>query len=166
MLQQPLFDKLAALRLTGFRQGLEEQAVSAHYADLTFEERLSLLVDRNGSAARTPGLPEGFVPRTCSKRPPWRISISPLPVVWTSGASSASCSATGSNGTSICSSSGRPGPGRATSPAPWARAACRQGISVRYLRTSRLLRTPRPCPRRRLVPEAARRLRQGQSARP
>ncbi len=46
MLQQPLLDKLSALRLSGLRQGLEEQAQSPHYAELPFEERLALLIDR------------------------------------------------------------------------------------------------------------------------
>ena len=46
MLTQPLLDKLSALRLTGFRQALEEQREMAHYGELSFEERLGLLVDR------------------------------------------------------------------------------------------------------------------------
>ena len=45
MLTQPLFDKLTQLGLSGFRQALEEQLQSPHYADLSFEERLGLLVD-------------------------------------------------------------------------------------------------------------------------
>ncbi|MFZ0545598.1 MAG: IS21-like element helper ATPase IstB [Candidatus Promineifilaceae bacterium] len=45
MLTQPLLDKLSQLKLTGFRQALEEQLVSPHYADLSFEERLGLLLD-------------------------------------------------------------------------------------------------------------------------
>ncbi len=46
MLTQPLLEKLSALRLTGFRQALEEQRERPHYAELSFEERLALLVDR------------------------------------------------------------------------------------------------------------------------
>jgi len=45
MLIQPLLDKLTRLRLPAFRRGLEEQLTSSKYADLSFEERLSLLVD-------------------------------------------------------------------------------------------------------------------------
>jgi len=45
MLTQPLLDKLSQLGLTGFRAALEEQLHSPHYADLSFEERLGLLVD-------------------------------------------------------------------------------------------------------------------------
>lgn len=45
MLTQPLLDKLNQLKLTGFRQALEDQLHSAQYADLSFEERLGLLLD-------------------------------------------------------------------------------------------------------------------------
>ena len=45
MLIQPLLDKLSLLRLSAFRQGLEEQLHNPQYADLCFEERLALLVD-------------------------------------------------------------------------------------------------------------------------
>jgi len=46
MLTQPLFDKLRQLRLPGFRAALEEQLQNPHYAELSFEERLTFLVDR------------------------------------------------------------------------------------------------------------------------
>ena len=46
MLTQPLLDKLSALRLAGFREALLEQREQPHYAELPFEERLALLVDR------------------------------------------------------------------------------------------------------------------------
>lgn len=45
MLTQPLLDQLTQVGLTGFRTALEEQGHHPHYADLTFEERLGLLVD-------------------------------------------------------------------------------------------------------------------------
>jgi DNA replication protein DnaC len=45
MLTQPLLEKLTRLRLPGFREGLKEQWESPHYTELTFEERLSMLVD-------------------------------------------------------------------------------------------------------------------------
>ncbi len=45
MLTQPLLDKLSQLHLSGFRAALEEQLHNPQYADLSFEERLSLLVD-------------------------------------------------------------------------------------------------------------------------
>jgi DNA replication protein DnaC len=45
LLTQPLLDKLSQLKLTGFRQALEAQLQSPHYAELSFEERLGLLLD-------------------------------------------------------------------------------------------------------------------------
>jgi DNA replication protein DnaC len=45
MLTQPLLDKLSKLRLSGFRAALEEQLHNPQYDDLSFEERLGLLVD-------------------------------------------------------------------------------------------------------------------------
>jgi DNA replication protein DnaC len=46
MLIQPLLDKLVQLRLPAFREGLQEQLNNPQYAELAFEERLALLVDR------------------------------------------------------------------------------------------------------------------------
>jgi DNA replication protein DnaC len=46
MLTQPLLDKLTQLRLPAFRAALEEQFHNPQYADLSFEDRLGLLVDR------------------------------------------------------------------------------------------------------------------------
>jgi DNA replication protein DnaC len=46
MLTQPLLDKLSKLRLSAFRVALEEQLHNPQYADLPFEDRLGLLVDR------------------------------------------------------------------------------------------------------------------------
>ena len=46
MLIQPLLDKLIQLRLPAFRDGLREQLNNPQYAELSFEERLALLVDR------------------------------------------------------------------------------------------------------------------------
>ena len=45
MLIQPLLDKLIHLRLPAFRDGLQEQLRNPQYAELSFEERLALLVD-------------------------------------------------------------------------------------------------------------------------
>src|SRR5512142_1913673 len=41
-----LFDKLLRLRLPAFREGLREQQANPRYAELSFEERLALLVDQ------------------------------------------------------------------------------------------------------------------------
>ncbi len=45
MLTQPLLDQLSQLKLSGFRQALEEQLRHPDYAALSFEERLGLLLD-------------------------------------------------------------------------------------------------------------------------
>lgn len=45
MLTQPLLEKISQLKMSGFRSALEEQFQNPQYADLSFEERLGLLVD-------------------------------------------------------------------------------------------------------------------------
>ena len=45
MLIQPLLDKLTLLHLPAFRREIEEQLNNSKYSDLSFEERLSFLVD-------------------------------------------------------------------------------------------------------------------------
>jgi len=45
MISQTLLEKLLVLRLTAFREGLREQISNPQYAQLSFEERLLLLVD-------------------------------------------------------------------------------------------------------------------------
>jgi len=45
VLREPLMQKLTRLRLPGFREGLEQQWESPHYSELSFEERLGMLVD-------------------------------------------------------------------------------------------------------------------------
>lgn len=45
MLTQPLLDKLSQLNLSGFRQALQEQLHQPQYAELSFEQRLGLLLD-------------------------------------------------------------------------------------------------------------------------
>jgi len=46
MLHQPVVDKLSALKLSGMLEGLREQMESAQYKKLSFDERFSLLLDR------------------------------------------------------------------------------------------------------------------------
>lgn len=45
MLIEPLFEKLTTLRLSGIREAIQEQRAHTHYHDLSFEERLNLLLD-------------------------------------------------------------------------------------------------------------------------
>ncbi len=46
MLIHPTLDKLKALRFTGMARALEEQMIMHQISDLTFEERLGLMIDR------------------------------------------------------------------------------------------------------------------------
>ena len=46
MLKHPTLDKLHALKLTGMAAALEDQSATLDITDLSFEERLGLLVDR------------------------------------------------------------------------------------------------------------------------
>ncbi|ABC28054.1 IstB helper protein, IS21 family [Hahella chejuensis KCTC 2396] len=46
MLKHPTLDKLHALKLTGMAAALEDQSATPDISDLSFEERLGLLVDR------------------------------------------------------------------------------------------------------------------------
>lgn len=45
MLTQPLLDKLTQLKLSAFRQALADQLSNPQYNELSFEERLGLLID-------------------------------------------------------------------------------------------------------------------------
>lgn len=46
MLTVPILDKLRSLRLYGILKSYQEQAESSNYADLSFEERFGLMIDR------------------------------------------------------------------------------------------------------------------------
>jgi len=46
MLKHPTLDKLHALKLTGMAAALADQSATPDITDLSFEERLGLLVDR------------------------------------------------------------------------------------------------------------------------
>lgn len=46
MLMQPTLEKLSDMRLSGLRRAVEEQLANPQFADLSFEERFSLLIDQ------------------------------------------------------------------------------------------------------------------------
>ena len=52
MLTSPTVERLKELRLDGMAKGLEEQMASSAYHELTFEERLGLLVDMESTERR------------------------------------------------------------------------------------------------------------------
>jgi len=139
MLSQTLLDKLLALRLTAFREGLREQSSNPHYTDLSFEERLLLLVDlecthRSGSRIkRRLKLAEfpmsatiedlDFSPERGLDR---RLILEMAQCNWIDKALNILIlGATGTGKSFLASSLGV--------------AACRLGYSVRFLRTSRFL---------------------------
>lgn len=139
MLTQPLLDKLTSLRLAGLRKGLEEQAQSPHYAELPFEERLGLLIDREWVRRENARLTRGlrlarFHLNACVED----LDLSPargldrrLVLELTQGdwvrhhLNVVVLGPTGAGKTYLACALGQ--------------AACRLGVSVRYLRTSRLL---------------------------
>ncbi len=139
MLTQPLLDKLSSLRLVGFRQALEEQRQMAHYAELSFEERLGLLVDRE-----------------CTRRENNRLHRALRAARFHESATIEDLDLCASRGLQrrlvleMAESQwihqhlntivlGPTGAGKTYLACALGQAACRQGLSVRYLRTSRLL---------------------------
>jgi DNA replication protein DnaC len=53
MLNQPIVDKLSALKLSGMQEGLREQMENLQYKKLSFEERFGLLLDREWDLRQT-----------------------------------------------------------------------------------------------------------------
>ena len=56
MLTQPMVDKLHALRLRGMAEGFTQQQEDPQYRQLSFEERLALLVDQQWNWRENRGL--------------------------------------------------------------------------------------------------------------
>ena len=52
MTLQTLYDQLLELRLSAFREALREQQANPKYTELSFEDRLILLVDHECSQRR------------------------------------------------------------------------------------------------------------------
>lgn len=141
MSSQILLDKLLTLRLPAFREGLRQQVSNPQYADLTFEERLLLLVDlewtrrsdtrmkRRLKFAEFP-LPASietveFDPKRGLER---RLILELSQCQWVDKA--LNILIVGATGT-----------GKSFLACALGAAACRSGYSVRYLRTSRFLHT-------------------------
>ena len=139
MISQTLLDKLLELRLPTFREGLREQSSNPHYADLSFEERLLLLVDlecthrSGGRIKRRLKLADfpmsatiedlDFSPERGLDR---RMILELAQCSWIDKALNILIlGATGTGKTFLASSLGV--------------ASCRLGYSVRYVRTSRFL---------------------------
>jgi DNA replication protein DnaC len=139
MLTQPLLDKLSQLKLTGFRQALEEQLRQPDYAALSFEERLGLLLDievtrrannrlqRRIRAAKFPLQATMEDLDLSAQRGLKRAEVLPLASAdWVGRALNLLIlGPTGAGKTYLASALGR--------------AACQANYAVRYLRSSRLL---------------------------
>lgn len=139
MLQQPLHDKLSALRLPGFRQALEEQSASSHYTDLTFEDRLGMLVDREWQRRQNARLSKGIREAHFHQN----AFMEDLDLAAARGLDRrivlefAQCEWVRQHLNLIIL--GPTGAGKTFLACALGQAACRQNLSVRYLRASRLL---------------------------
>lgn len=141
MLTQPLLDKLSQLHLSGFRAALEEQLGNPQYAELSFEERLGLLVDVETTRRDNNSL----------KR---RIRAARFPLSATAEDLDLSA-ARGLNRAQVLQLAqsewvnrhlnmlvlGATGAGKTYLACALGRAACQAGCKVRFERTSRLLQT-------------------------
>jgi DNA replication protein DnaC len=141
MLTQPLLEKLSALKLSGFRSALEEQYENPHYAELSFEERLGLLVDVETTRRKNSRLQR----RIKAAHFPLQATLQDLDLSPTRGLKRAQIlelaqaewvlrhlntlvlGATGAGKTYLACALGR--------------TACQAEFNVRYVRTSRLLQS-------------------------
>ena len=139
MLTQPLLDKLSQLRLSAFRAALEDQMHSPHYAELSFEERLGLLVDIETTHRTQNRLKR----RLKAARFPLQATMEDLDLSARRGLNRAQVLELG-QGDWIASQLnllvlGPTGSGKTYLAAALGRAACQAEYTVRYHRTSRLL---------------------------
>ncbi len=139
MLIQPLLDKLTHLRLPAIRSGLEEQLQNPQYAELSFEDRLGLLVDlectrrADNSLRRRIKTARFTLPATIED-----LDLSPARGLERSLILELAQSRWIRRHLNILVL-GPTGAGKSYMACALGHAACRQGFSVRYQRTSRLL---------------------------
>lgn len=69
MLTVPTLERLRELKLDGMAKAFEDQIASSEFKDLSFEEWIGLLVDRELTDRN-------------NRRPAWRISIISTPGGW------------------------------------------------------------------------------------
>ena len=139
MLMQPLLDKLTHLRLPAFREGLQEQLHNPQYAQLTFEERLALLVDQECTRRTDRRIQR----RIHAAVFPFMALIEDLDFSASRGLDRrfvlelAQCTWIESHLNAIVS--GPTGAGKTFLACALGYSACRSNFTVRYFRTSRLL---------------------------
>jgi DNA replication protein DnaC len=144
MTTQALYDKLLELRLPAFRQALREQEENPKYAELSFDERLVLLVDHECTQRR-----ENRVRRCIHAAGfPMQATIENLDISPGRGLERrsvlelAQCTWITSRHNLIIL--GPTGGGKSFLACAFGTAAARSGFTVRYLRTSRLLHSLSP----------------------
>jgi len=141
MLTQPLLEKLSQLKLSAFRTAFEEQLQNPRYAELSFEERLGLLVDIEITRRTNHRLHR----RIHSARFPLKATLEDLDL----------STGRGLKRTQVLELAqgdwvrrhlnvlvlGATGTGKTYLSCALGRAACEAEFNVRYLRTSRLLQS-------------------------
>jgi DNA replication protein DnaC len=134
-----LLDKLLRLRLPAFREGLREQQANPKYADLSFEERLALLVDQECIRRHNNHIRQGMLTAAFPMQAaPEDLDLSP-----TRGLDRRlmleldQCTWIGNHLNILVL--GPTGGGKSFVACSLGTAAIRLGYSVRYFRTSRLL---------------------------
>jgi DNA replication protein DnaC len=139
MLEHPTLDKLAALKLTGMLQALQEQRQISEYSELSFEERLGLLVDREvllrqnrqiATRMKKAGLRQEAAVEDIDFRHPRDLDRSVM-------LSLAACQWIRNRRN--CLITGPTGVGKTFLACALAQKSCREGFSSRYVRVSRLL---------------------------
>lgn len=83
MLPNPTLDKLQTLRLHGMIKALDEQHATPDINDLSFDERLGLMVDRELTEREDARLTTRLRPHDCAITPAWKTSTTAAPVAWT-----------------------------------------------------------------------------------
>lgn len=141
MTLQALDDQLLELRLSTFRNALREQQANPKYNDLTFEDRLSLLVDAECTQRR-----ENRIKRNIrSANFPMQASLEDLDFSPARGLDRRLILELGQSGWIASRNNililGPTGSGKSYLASAFGVAAARNGYSVRYHRISRLLHT-------------------------
>ncbi len=136
-----LLDKLLKLRLPAFREGLREQQANPQYLELTFEERLALLVDQECTrrhdnhirhALHTAAFPMQAAPEEIDLSPARGLDRRQMLELY-------QCAWIASHLNILVL--GPTGSGKTFAACSLGTAAARMGYSVRYFHTSRLLHT-------------------------
>lgn len=139
MLNQPLLDKLTALRLPGVKEGLSEQMQNPKYSELSFEERLGLLIDHELTLRQERRLKR----RLSEARFRQTACIGDVDMSLSRGLDR-SLILSLCQGNWLCEHlnviiTGATGVGKTFLASALGRSACERGFSVRYFKTSRLL---------------------------